>query len=58
MKPAVEAFSRAYEKATADKQAALRAWMRNIILPGIACAKPLKELVAAAINPLVPDKHC
>ena len=36
MKPAVEAFSRAYEKATADKQAALRAWMRNIILHGIA----------------------
>jgi hypothetical protein len=36
MKPAVEAFSRAYEKATSDKQAALRAWMRNIILPGIA----------------------
>ena len=34
VKATVEAFSRAYEKATPDKQAALRVWMRNIVLPG------------------------
>ena len=34
MKATVEAFSRAYEKATPDKQAALRVWMHNIVLPG------------------------
>jgi tetratricopeptide (TPR) repeat protein len=33
MNATVEAFSRAYEEATPDEQAALRAWMRNIVLP-------------------------
>ena len=33
LKATVEAFSRAYEAATPDEQAALRAWMRSIILP-------------------------
>jgi hypothetical protein len=31
--PLVETFSRAYEAASPDEQAALRAWMRDIILP-------------------------
>jgi hypothetical protein len=34
LKATVEAFSEAYSKATSDEQAALRAWMRGIILPG------------------------
>lgn len=29
-------LANAYESASSDQQAALRAWMRNIILPGIA----------------------
>ena len=29
----VETFSRAYDAASPDEQAALRAWMRDIILP-------------------------
>jgi len=33
--PLVETFSRAYAAASPDQQAALRVWMRNIILPGI-----------------------
>ena len=36
LKATVEAFSQAYAAASPDAQAALRVWMRNIILPGIA----------------------
>ena len=33
LKATIEEFAHAYEAASADEQAALRAWMRNIILP-------------------------
>jgi hypothetical protein len=33
LKATAEEFTRAYEAASPDEQAALRAWMRNIILP-------------------------
>jgi hypothetical protein len=33
VKPTVETFAKAYEEASPDEQAALRAWMRNIVLP-------------------------
>jgi hypothetical protein len=36
LKATIEEFARAYEAASPDEQAAPRAWMRNIILPGIA----------------------
>lgn len=36
MKVTVEAFARAYEEATPDKQAELRVWMRKIVMPNKA----------------------
>ena len=33
VKATVKAFSRAYEEATPDEQAALRMWMRSIVIP-------------------------
>jgi hypothetical protein len=54
LKATVEEFSRAYAAASLDEQAALRVWMRNIILPGKARRDDLasarrteKESVAA-----------
>ena len=40
-KSIVETFSRAYEAADAEEQAALRVWMRDVILPQ---RKPRKDL--------------
>jgi hypothetical protein len=47
LKATVEEFSRAYEEATPDEQAALRVWMRQIILPG---KTPRKDLDRARRN--------
>jgi len=54
LKATVEAFSRAYAAASRDQQAALRVWMRNIILRGIArrddlakCRRGEKESIEA-----------
>ncbi|HEY5740923.1 MAG TPA: hypothetical protein VIS99_00155 [Terrimicrobiaceae bacterium] len=44
MKATVEAFSRAYEEATPDEQAAFRAWMRNTILPGTICREDMRRI--------------
>jgi hypothetical protein len=40
-KSIVETFSRAYEAASPEEQAALRVWMRDVILPQ---KKPRKNL--------------
>jgi hypothetical protein len=54
LKATVEELSRAYAAATPDEQAALRVWMRGVILPGKVSRKDLtrsrrneKESVAA-----------
>jgi hypothetical protein len=44
MRNLVDTFSRAYQKATPDEQAALRAWMRNIILPGKVRRKDMSRI--------------
>ena len=54
MKATIEEFSRAYAAASPDQQAALRVWMRGVILPGKVSRKDLdrcrraeKEKIAA-----------
>ena len=41
-KSIVDIFSRAYSSASPDEQAALRVWMRNVILPQREPRKDLK----------------
>ena len=55
VKAAVEAFGRAQEAATPDKQAALRAWMRGIILLGRRAIKTLKSARVTRKRALWPD---
>ena len=54
----VERFSRAYEAANAEDQAALRAWMRGVILPGNLRRKDLARCRRAEKDSIEARDRC